>query len=52
MSVTANLCYSVTKTSAIGDTDIIDNEKDVFGLGFNACLFKFFGGNIDCWSLC
>ena len=33
VSVTVNLCYSVTKASNIGDTDIIDNEKDVFGLG-------------------
>ena len=33
VSVTVNLCYSVTKASSIGDEDIIDNEKDVFGLG-------------------
>ena len=33
VSVTVNLCYSVTKASNIGDTDIIDNGKDVFGLG-------------------
>ena len=33
VSVTVNLCYSVMKASNIGDTDIIDNEKDVFGLG-------------------
>ena len=33
VSVTVNLCYSVTKASNIGDADIIDNEKDVFGLG-------------------
>ena len=33
VSVTINLCYSVTKASNIGDADIIDNKKDVFGLG-------------------
>ena len=33
VSVTINLCYSVTKASNIGDEDIIDNENDVFGLG-------------------
>ena len=33
VSVTVNLCYSVTKASNIGDADIIDNENDVFGLG-------------------
>ena len=33
VSVTVNLCYSVTKASNIGDADIIDNDKDVFGLG-------------------
>ena len=33
VSVTVNLCYSVTKASKIGDADIIDNKKDVFGLG-------------------
>ena len=33
VSVTLNLCYSVTKASNIGDADIIDNENDVFGLG-------------------
>ena len=33
VSVTVNLCYSVTKTSSIGDADIMDNDKDVFGLG-------------------
>ena len=33
VSVTVNLCYSVTKTSSIGDADIMDREKDVFGLG-------------------
>ena len=32
-SVTVNLCYSVTKANDIGDADIIDNEKDVVGLG-------------------
>ena len=33
VSVTINLCYSVTKASNIGDADILDNNKDVFGLG-------------------
>ena len=33
VSVTVNLCYSVTKTSSIGDADIMDSKKDVFGLG-------------------
>ena len=33
ISVTVNLCYSVTKASSIGDTDIIDRNEDVFGLG-------------------
>jgi len=33
VSVTLNLCYSVTRTSSIGDTDMIDSGKDVFGLG-------------------
>ena len=33
VSVTVNLCYSVTKASNIGDADIMDNERDVFGLG-------------------
>ena len=33
VSVTVNLCYSVTKASNIGDADIIDNDKDIFGLG-------------------
>ena len=33
VSVTINLCYSVTKASSIGDADIIDNNKDVFGMG-------------------
>ena len=33
VSVTLNLCYSVTRTSSVGDADIIDSEKDVFGLG-------------------
>ena len=33
VSVTVNLCYSVTKTSSIGDEDIMENDKDVFALG-------------------
>ena len=33
VSVTVNLCYSVTRTSSIADADIIDSKKDVFGLG-------------------
>jgi len=33
VSVTLNLCYSVTRTSSIGDADMIDSGKDVFGLG-------------------
>ena len=33
ISVTVNLCYSVTKASSIGDTDIIESKEDVFGLG-------------------
>ena len=33
VSVTVNLCYSVTRTSSIGDADIIDSDEDVFGLG-------------------
>ena len=33
VSVTVNLCYSVTKTSSIGDADIMENDKDVFALG-------------------
>ena len=33
VSVTLNLCYSVTRTSSIGDTDIINSGKDAFGLG-------------------
>ena len=33
VSVTVNLCYSVTKTSSIGDADMIDSDEDVFGLG-------------------
>ena len=33
VSVTLNLCYSVTRTSSIGDADVINSEKDVFGLG-------------------
>ena len=33
VSVTVNLCYSVTKASNIGDVDIIENDKDAFGLG-------------------
>ena len=33
VSVSVNLCYSVTKASNIGDADIIDNDKDDFGLG-------------------
>ena len=33
VSVTLNLCYSVTRTSSIGDADMIDGEKDAFGLG-------------------
>jgi len=33
VSVTLNLCYSVTRTSSIGDTDMIDSGKDAFGLG-------------------
>ena len=33
ISVTVNLCYSVTKASSIGDTDIMDRNEDVFGLG-------------------
>ena len=33
ISVTVNLCYSVTKTSSIGDADIIENKRDIFALG-------------------
>ena len=33
VSVTVNLCYSVTKASNIGDANIINTDKDVFGLG-------------------
>ena len=33
LTVTVNLCYSVTKTSSIGDADIMENDKDVFALG-------------------
>ena len=33
VSVTLNLCYSVTRTSSIGDADIIDSDEDAFGLG-------------------
>ena len=33
VSVTVNLCYSVTKASNIGNVDIIDKDKDDFGLG-------------------
>ena len=33
VSVTVNLCDSVTKTSSIGDADIMENDKDVFALG-------------------
>ena len=33
VSVTVNLCYSVTKTSNIGNADIIENKQDVFALG-------------------
>ena len=33
VSVTLNLCYSVTRSSSIGDADMIDSEKDAFGLG-------------------
>ena len=33
VSVTVNLSYSVTKTSSIGNTDIIENSEDVYALG-------------------
>ena len=33
VSVTVNLCYSVTKTSSIGNADMMDNDKDIFVLG-------------------
>ena len=33
VSVTVNLCYSVTKARNIGDSDVVDNERDAFGLG-------------------
>ena len=33
VSVTVNLCYSVTKTSSIGDADVMENDEDVFALG-------------------
>ena len=33
VSVTVNLCYSVTKSSSIGDADIMENDKDVYALG-------------------
>ena len=33
VSVTVNLCYSVTKASSIGDSEIMDKKEDDFGLG-------------------
>ena len=33
VSVTINLSYSVTRTSSIGDADIIEEGRDVFALG-------------------
>ena len=33
VSFTVNLCYSVTKTSSIGNADIMENDKDAFALG-------------------
>lgn len=49
VSVTLNLCYSVTKTSSIGDADIIESNEDVFGLGLmlvilNSLLFVLIVG--------
>ena len=33
VSVTVNLCYSVTKASSIGDSEIMDKKEDDFALG-------------------
>lgn len=49
VSVTLNLCYSVTRTSTIGDADILKRDEDEFALGLmlvtlNSSLFLLIAG--------